>query len=144
MKRIGFLLLAVATLAGIVAYMTQASGQSEGDASPIYGVKIPAGYRDWKLIAVANLLIGGKVDQLRAQLGNDIAIKAFKEGKVPFPDGAMIAAIHWTRVPSEGNNKVLAGPFPGAQSFVVGSPRECSVHGQGLQEVRRDGRLGVR
>jgi hypothetical protein len=92
------------------------------EASPIYGVKIPAGYRDWKLIAVDHLLVAGKVDQLRAQLGNDIAIKAFKEGKVPFPDGAIIAAIHWTRVPSEDNNKVLAGPFPGAQSFVVGSP----------------------
>ncbi len=25
------------------------------------------------------------------------------------------------RVPSEDNNKVLAGPFPGAQSFVVGT-----------------------
>ena len=120
MKRIGFLLLAVAALAGIGAYMAHASGQSEGDSSPIYGVKIPAGYRDWKLIAVANLLIGGKV-QLRAQLGNDIAVKAFKERKVPFPDGAIIAAIHWTRVPSEDNDKVLAGPFPGAQSFVVGS-----------------------
>jgi hypothetical protein len=71
---------------------------------------------------VDHLLVAGKVDQLRAQLGNDIAIKAFKEGKVPFPDGAIIAAIHWTRVPSEDNNKVLAGPFPGAQSFVVGSP----------------------
>jgi hypothetical protein len=122
MKRIGFLLLAVATLAGIVAYMAHASGQSDGDSSPIYGVKIPAGYRDWKLIAVDNLLVEGKVNQLRAQLGNDITIKAFKEGKVPFPDGSIIAAIHWTRVPSEDNNKVLAGPFPGAQSFVVGSP----------------------
>jgi Cytochrome P460 len=119
MKRIGFLLLAVAALAGIVAH---ASGQSNGDSSPIYGVKIPAGYRDWKLIAVDHLLVAGKSDQLRAQLGNDIAIKAFKEGKVPFPDGTIIAAIHWTRVPSEDNNKVLAGPFPGAQSFVVGSP----------------------
>ena len=59
---------------------------------------------------------------MRAQLGNDIAIKAFKEGKLPFPDGAIIAAIHWTRVPSEDNNKVLDGPFPGTQSFVIGSP----------------------
>jgi Cytochrome P460 len=122
MKRIGFLLLAVATLAGIVAYMPHASGQSDADSSPIYGIKIPVGYRDWKLIAVDQLLVPGKADQLRAQFGNDIAIKAFKEGKVPFPDGAIIAAIHWTRVPSEYNNKVLAGPFPGAQSFVVGSP----------------------
>jgi len=122
MKRIGFLLLAVATLAGAVAYMPHASGQSDGDSSPIYGVKIPAGYRDWKVIAVDHLLLAGKSDQLRAQLGNDIAIKAFKEGKVPFPDGTIIAAIHWARVPSEDNNKVLAGPFPGAQSFVLGSP----------------------
>jgi hypothetical protein len=121
MKRIGFLLLAVATLAGIVAYITHASGQSDGDSSPIYGVKIPAGYRDWKLIAVNNLLIPGKLDQLRGQFGNDIAIKAFKEGTLPFPDGAIIAAIHWNRVPSEFNNKVLDPAFPGAQSLVVAS-----------------------
>jgi hypothetical protein len=121
-KRIGFLLLAIATLSGIVAYTAHASGQSDGDSSPIYGVKIPAGYRDWKVIAVDQLLVAGKADQLRAQLGNDIAIKAFKEGKIPFPDGTIIAAIHWTRVPSEDNDKVLAGSFPGAQSFVVGSP----------------------
>jgi len=122
MKRIAFLLVAVATLAGVVAFTAPASGHADEEAAPIYGVKIPAGYRDWKLIAVDHLLVADKVDQLRAQLGNDIAIKAFKEGKVPFPDGSIIAAIHWTRVPSEDNNKVLAGPFPGALSFVVGSP----------------------
>ena len=122
MKRIGFLLLAVATLAGIVGHMAHASRQSDGDSAPIYGVKIPAGYRDWKLIAVKQLLLEGKSNQLRAQLGNDVAIKAFKEGTLPFPDGAIIAAIHWTRVPSESNDKVLDGPFPGTESFVVGSP----------------------
>jgi hypothetical protein len=56
MKRIAFLLLAVVTLGGIAAYIAHASGQSDGDSSPIYGVKIPAGYRDWKVIAVAQLL----------------------------------------------------------------------------------------
>jgi hypothetical protein len=122
MKRIGFSLLAVVTVAGIVAHMAHASGQYDGDSSPIYGVRIPAGYRDWQLIAVNQLLFAGKGEQLRAQLGNDIAIKAFKEGTLPFPDGAMIAAIHWTRVPSEANNKVLDGPFPGAESFVIGAP----------------------
>jgi Cytochrome P460 len=120
MKRIGFLLLAVATLA-VISYMAYASGQSDGDTSPIYGVKIPAGYRDWQLIAVDQLLLAGKANQLRAQVGNDIAIRAFKEETLPFPDGAIIAAIHWTRVPSEDNNKVLDGPFPGTQSFLVGS-----------------------
>jgi hypothetical protein len=123
MKRIAFLLVAVATVAGIVVSAAPTSGPANEEATaPIYGITIPPGYRDWKLIAMDQLLVPGKADQLRAQLGNDIAIKAFKEGKVPFPDGTMIAAIHWTRVPSEDNDKVLAGPFPGAQSFVVGSP----------------------
>ena len=96
------------------------------NASPIYGVTIPTGYRDWKLIAVDQLVVG-KLDQLRAQFGNEIAIKAFKQGTRPFPDGSIIVALHWNRVPSEDNNKVLAGPFPGAQSFVVGSPVNMQV-----------------
>jgi hypothetical protein len=91
-----------------------------GNGSPIYGVTIPPGYRDWKLIAVDHL-VTDKIDQLRAQLGNDIAIKAFKDGTIPFPDGTIIAALHWTRVPSDDNNKVLAGAFPGARSYVIGS-----------------------
>jgi hypothetical protein len=102
----------------------QNTGQSQagGEASPIYGVTIPAGYRDWHLIAVAQLA-GNNLKQLRAQLGNDIAIKAFREGKLPFPDGAMIAALHWNEVSSDANNKVLATGFPGAgfQSSLAGS-----------------------
>jgi len=99
---------------------------SPGSASPIYGVTIPAGYRDWKLISV-NHLITDKVNQLRAQLGNDIAIKAFKEGQLPFPDGTIIVALHWNHAPSEENNKVLVGAFPGAQSFVAGSAVNMQV-----------------
>jgi hypothetical protein len=121
MRRTVFVAVAIVALTGVVSYLAPASGQADGEAAPIYGITIPAGYRDWKLIAVDNLLVAGKIDQLRAQLGNDIAIKAFRDGKLPFPDGAIIAAIHWTRVPSEDNIKVLAGPFPGAQSLVVGS-----------------------
>jgi hypothetical protein len=121
MKKIAFLFVAAGMLAGIVAFTTRASGHADEEASPIYGVKIPPGYRDWKLIAVDHLLLAGKSDQLRAQLGNDIAIKAYQEGTIPFPDGSIIAAIHWTRVPSEDNNKVLNIPFPGTQSFIIGS-----------------------
>ena len=143
MKRFVCFVAAVATVAGVVAYMAPASGQSDGEAAPIYGIKIPVGYRDWELIAVNHLLVAGKADQLRAQLGNDLAIRAFREGNVPFPDGAIIAAIHWTNVPSKDNDKVLAGAFPGAQSFVVGS----AVNVQFMvkdSRIRRDGRLGVR
>jgi hypothetical protein len=77
MKRITLLMFVVATVTGVVAITAPASRHADEDASPIYGVKIPPGYRDWKMIAV-NQLLTGKVDQLRAQLGNEIAIKAFK------------------------------------------------------------------
>jgi len=102
--------------------MVRASGQADGEAAPIYGIKIPEGYRDWRLISV-NHLAGGSVKQLRAQLGNDIAIKAFRDGTRPFPDGAIIAALHWNEASSDENNKVLATGFPGAglHSFVPSS-----------------------
>src|SRR5262245_13553402 len=87
--------------------------QTERNVSPIYGIAIPAGYRDWRLISV-NHLAGGNLKQVRAQLGNDIAIKTFREGKIPFPDGTIIAALHWNEVSSDENNKVLAIGFPGA------------------------------
>jgi hypothetical protein len=123
MKRIVFALVATGALASTIAYMAPASGQADGEAAPIYEIKIPSGYRDWRLISV-NHLAGGNLKQMRAQLGNDVAIKAFREGKVPFPDGTIIAALHWTEASSDENNKVLAIGFPGAglQSSVAESP----------------------
>jgi len=97
--------------------MAFATNRGDDQAAPIFGVKIPPGYRDWKLISVAHE--EGNLNDLRAQLGNDIAIKAYREGTLPFPDGAIIAAIHWQYVPSEENNKV----FGRAQSFVAGPPK---------------------
>jgi Cytochrome P460 len=122
MKRIVFALVAVAALAGAVVYMAPAAGQTDGEAAPIYGLKIPPGYRDWQLISV-NHLAGGNLKQVRAQLGNDIAMKAFREGRLPFPDGTIIAALHWNEVSSDENNQVLASGFPaaGLQSSIAGS-----------------------
>jgi hypothetical protein len=121
-RRIVFALVAIAALGGVIALMAPASGQAGGEAAPIYGVTIPAGFRDWNLIAIGRLA-GGNLKQLRAQLGNDIAIKAFRERKLPFPDGAIIAALHWNEASSDENNAVLASGFPGAglQSSVAGS-----------------------
>lgn len=112
--------IAAAAVAGVGSYMESASGQSNGDAAPIYGVKIPEGYRDWRLISVKRLTgkqlngSGGELEQLRAELGNDIAIKAYRDGTLPFPDGSIIAALHWNAAPSDADNQVLAAGFPGA------------------------------
>jgi hypothetical protein len=121
MRRIVPVMIAVGALAAVAGIMVPTSGQTDGDAAPIYGIKIPPGYRDWRLISV-NHLAGGNVKQVRAQLGNDIAIKTYREGKLPFPDGAIITALHWNETSSDENNKVLASGFPGAglQSFVAG------------------------
>jgi hypothetical protein len=123
MKRIVFALVGVGALAGVVVSTAPVSGQSDGEAAPIYGIKMPQGYRDWHLISVKQLTGAGGLRQLRAQLGNDIAIAAIREGKLPFPDGSIIAALHWTEVSADADDKVLASGFPngGLQSFFAGS-----------------------
>jgi cytochrome P460 len=116
MRGIGYLFAAVAALSGALVYMAHASDQPDGGAVPLYGIKIPPGYRNWKLISVAHE--AGNNNDLRAVLGNDIAIKAYREGKLPFPDGTIIARLAWSYVSSEENNKV----FGRDQSFVAGAP----------------------
>src|SRR5262245_31335072 len=69
MRRIAYLLVAVAALGSVVAYMAPASGQADREAAPIFGIKIPPGYRDWRLISVAHE--EGNLNDLRAVLGND-------------------------------------------------------------------------
>ena len=91
MARIALLLIAIATVAGTVGTTALESGQADQQAAPIFGVKIPSGYRDWKLISVAHE--EGNLNDLRAVLGNDIAINAYREGKLPFPDGTIIARL---------------------------------------------------
>lgn len=102
-------------------YATKSTAQSEtvsqtppgSSASPVYGVKIPDGYRDWHLISVKRLTgTGGKLNQLRAELANDVATEALQEGRLPLPDGSIIAALHWNEASSDADNKVLAEGFP--------------------------------
>jgi hypothetical protein len=117
MRRFVFLSAAVAILlAGTLAYLAPASGQADGEAAPIYGVKIPAGFREWSLINVAHE--AADLNDFRAVLGNPIAIKAFQDGTLPFADGTFIARLAWKYVPSDQNNAV----FGRAQSFVTGAP----------------------
>jgi hypothetical protein len=115
MKRVGFPLAALAGVVGSVA-CGLAFGQANREAAPTFVNKIFPGYRDWKLISVAHE--EGNLNSFAVILGNDVAIKAYREGKLPFPDGATIAALHYRHTPSEENNKV----FGQSQSFVAGQP----------------------
>ena len=132
--------LAVALTVAVV-YEARPSGYADGEAAPIFGIKIPPGYRDWRLISVAHE--EGKLNDLRAILGNDIAIKAYREGTLPFPDGAIIARLAWNYVPSEENNKVfghpqsfVAGPATNVQFMVKDSAKYASTGGWGFAQFK--------
>jgi hypothetical protein len=93
---------------------TLESAKAEG-ASPIFGVTIPDGYRQWELIAPSHE--AEPFNELRGILGNATAMKAFREGTLPFPDGTMFAKLAWKRVPSD--------EFKGA--FVPGTPTTVQI-----------------
>jgi hypothetical protein len=117
-KRMLLVLIAAAAVAGVVAASAPSSPPT-GDAAAraIDEGRLPDDYRDWRLISVARE--EGSLDDIRAVLGNDVAIKAYREGTRPFPDGAIIARLAWGYIVSEENNKA----FGRAQSFVAGSPK---------------------
>ena len=131
MKKITVLSFIVAALTGVAMFTVITSHVTAQEAAPIYGVKIPPGYREWTMISVAN--VGEPVNDLRVKLGNDPAIKAYRAG-TPFPDGAIIARLAYRAVTSEENNKIFRaaaekqGVPPDqitkllAGSFVAGSP----------------------
>jgi hypothetical protein len=116
MRRFTFFSVAAATMAGLVTLIAHAPGQADGQSAAPFVTVIPHGYRDWRWISSAHE--AGNLNSLGAVLGNDVAIKAYREGKLPFPDGSIIAALHYRNVPSDENNAV----FGQVQSFVPGAP----------------------
>ena len=119
MKRVSIVVVAAIAIYAIALMILAPYSRvraADDEAAPIFGIKTPPGFRDWKLISVAHE--AGNNNDLRAVLGNDVAINAYREGTLPFPDGAIITRLAWTYTPSEENNKV----FGREQSFVAGPP----------------------
>jgi len=148
MRWIALLLLAVISGAGVIAFTAPTSQQGGGEAVPIFGIKMPAGFRDWRFISVAHE--EGNLHSFAAILGNDVAIKAYRDATLPFPDGTIIAALHYSHVPSEENNKVFGDP----QSFVPGPPtnvqfmvkdskKYATTGGWGYAHFDKDGKPGT-
>lgn len=149
MKRITFWLVAGAITASVIASTAFSTGQARQDDTPIFVTTIPPGYRDWRLVSVAHE--EGSLNDIRAILGNDLAITAYRDGKLPFPEGTIIGRIAWRHVPSEENNKV----FGRAQSFVPGeappwylqfmvkdSKKYAATGGWGYAQFDKDGKPG--
>jgi len=145
---------AAMAFAGSAICVVPASGQAAGQAAGTEGIALPQGYRDWALISIAR--VGGPVNDMRAKLGNEVAMRAFRDGKLPFPDGTIIARLAWTAVTSEENNNafrpaleralgpegtqktlaesVVAGPPTNVQFMVKDSKRFASTGGWGFAQ----------
>jgi hypothetical protein len=116
MKRTQIFVFAASAALCVGGMMSPSSAGSDHENDAIFAGQLPPGYRDWKLISVAHE--EGDLNDIRAVLGNDLAIKAAREGMLPYPDGAIVARLAWHYLSSEENNTVFGRP----QSFVAGTP----------------------
>lgn len=120
--RSGYLVVcAFSAFAIAVASSSIAADPPAAEGSPVFNVRLPHGYRNWQVVSVAHE--AGKLNDIRAILGNDIAMKAFRDGTRPFPDGTVLARLAYQYVPSEQNNAVFGQP----QSFVAGPPTNVQI-----------------
>lgn len=124
---------AIASSMGVVA----AAGTPDGaDVSPVFGVKLPSDYRQWQVVTVAHE--AGQLNDIRVVLGNPLAMKAFRTGRRPFPDGAAIARVAWKLDPSDRNNAVFGRP----QSFVAGAPTNVQIERKDSKQYATTGGWG--
>ena len=120
-------------LAAFVSLAAAAWAASTPDAkavSPLYGVSLPPDYRQWELIAPS--LEDAPLDELRAVVGNKVAMDAFRGGRLPFPDGAILVKLAWKR---QRSTAFPSATVPGApttvQVMVKDSARYASSGGWG-------------
>jgi hypothetical protein len=99
----------------IIATVPFAYGSAGKEGSPIYGVTVPAGYREWQVVAPSEEL--GRLDELRIIFGDATAMNAFRKERRPFPDGSVLVKVAWRRDASTRDDEALGMP----QAFVPGS-----------------------
>src|SRR4051794_13169013 len=75
MKWIALVLVVAVALVCVVGAQAPTSRSADGAADSIDAGRLPSGYRDWRLISVARE--AGNLDDIRAVLGNDVAINAY-------------------------------------------------------------------
>lgn len=114
-----------------LALASSACALADSAPSPIYGVTIPDGYRQWELVAPAQE--ADPLNELRVVLGNSAALKAYREGKLPFPDGTVLAKLAWKH---EQSSEFKTASIPGAattvQFMVKDSKKYASTGGWGF------------
>jgi hypothetical protein len=104
-------------------------GEAGNDnSSPIFGVRIPDGYRQWELISPSQ-----SEKELKGIVGNGVALKVYRDGKLPFPDGSILVKLSWKREPLDGFDGAFSpGPSTMVQVMVKDSKKYASTGGWGF------------
>ncbi|WP_028134066.1 cytochrome P460 family protein [Bradyrhizobium japonicum] len=125
------LLIVLLTCVPYLVSIALAEGPGAVEASPIFGVTIPSGYKQWELIAPAEE--AAPLDELRAVVGNQTAIDAYQAGKLPFPDGTVLVKRAWKRKQSpEFASATIPGTATTVQVMVKDSKKYASTGGWGF------------
>ena len=118
-------------VASVLAATTHASEPVNAPASPIYGVTLPEGYRQWELIAPA--LEDAPLNELRTVVGNRVAVDAYHRNSDPFPDGTVLVKLAWARQPSAAfASATVPGKATTVQVMVKDSRKYATTGGWGF------------
>lgn len=125
------LFAAAAASAVLAAAALPAEDKAADNASPIYGVTVPEGYRQWPVIAPAHET--DPLNELRVVVGNPTAVKAYQDGALPFPDGTVLVKLAWKHVQSpEFAPAYIPGAATTVQVMVKDSKRYAATGGWGF------------
>ncbi|MBV8067837.1 MAG: cytochrome P460 family protein [Candidatus Eremiobacteraeota bacterium] len=154
-------ILSAAAVVGLVlassAYRIGAQGVTATPSAQTAdsGIPLPSGYRSWELISVA--AVGPPISDVRAKLGNDIAMSDIRQGTIPYRDGAIIARLAWKQTSDPQTSNALqmqaqaaglrpetiakalsqtfvAGPATNVQFMVKDSKKYASTGGWGFAQ----------
>ncbi|MDP3515321.1 MAG: cytochrome P460 family protein [Sulfuritalea sp.] len=95
------------------------------------GISLPDGYKDWRLLSVSQRTDNNTI---RAILGNDVAIKAARDGKTnPWPDGAVLAKLAWKNAKHEKwDAAIVPGAFIQAEFMIKDGAKYAATGGWGF------------
>jgi hypothetical protein len=126
----GILTDVAASASAVPASQLPAPAKLAAGASPIYGVTLPVGYRQWELVSVS---YEAPFDEFRGILANPTAMAAYREGNLPFPDGSVLVKLAWKRVPStEFEGAFIPGAATTVQVMLKDSTRFTDSGGWGF------------
>ena len=125
MRYLAAMVVALIAAAWVLSLPFPAATAADIVAAPT-GVTIPKGYRNWQIVAPSQR---DDKDEIRVILGNNIAMRAFRAKRLPFPDGAILAKLAWKRVKSAEFDNTFVPGEPQRVEFMEKNAKKYTASG---------------